>query len=71
MFRKPAKNGRKILIQAKELNNFVLWFYTPTAMDFAGHLQAKATIFDCMDELSALKTRRRNCSKMKKLLEKS
>lgn len=43
------------LIQTKELNDFVLWFYTPTAMDFAGHLQSKATIFDCMDELSAFK----------------
>lgn len=43
------------LILARELKDFVLWFYTPTAMDFAGHLSARATIFDCMDELSAFK----------------
>jgi UDP-galactopyranose mutase len=31
----------------------VLWFYTPHALDFAGHLQGAATLYDCMDELSA------------------
>ncbi|MCY7345626.1 MAG: glycosyltransferase, partial [Pyrinomonadaceae bacterium] len=34
---------------------FVLWFYTPMAMDFAAHLQPLATVFDCMDELSAFR----------------
>jgi glycosyltransferase involved in cell wall biosynthesis len=33
----------------------VLWFYTPMAMDFASHLEPLATVFDCMDELSAFK----------------
>ena len=31
----------------------VLWFYTPHAMAFAGHLQGNPTVYDCMDELSA------------------
>src|SRR5688500_12151957 len=43
------------LIEIKDLDNFILWFYTPMAMDFAAHLKPKATVFDCMDELSAFK----------------
>jgi UDP-galactopyranose mutase len=31
----------------------VLWFYTPAALEFADTLPAAATIYDCMDELSA------------------
>ena len=42
-------------IQTEKVNDFVLWFYTPMAMDFASHLQPLATVFDCMDELSAFK----------------
>ena len=43
------------LIQTKEIKDFLLWFYTPTAMEFAAHLKPSLTIFDCMDELSAFK----------------
>ncbi len=43
------------LIQTNELKTFILWFYTPTAMEFAAHLKPLATVFDCMDELSAFK----------------
>jgi len=42
-------------IQTEKINDFVLWFYTPMAMDFAAHLDPLATVFDCMDELSAFK----------------
>jgi UDP-galactopyranose mutase len=31
----------------------VAWFYTPMALGFAGHLSPLATVYDCMDELSA------------------
>ena len=31
----------------------VLWFYTPGALSFAGHLNGRPTVYDCMDELSA------------------
>lgn len=31
----------------------VLWFYTPHALGFAGHVPGRLTIYDCMDELSA------------------
>ncbi len=58
------ENGRTVeiqremldgLIRSESIDDFVLWFYTPMAMDFASHLQPRATVFDCMDELSAFK----------------
>lgn len=30
----------------------VLWYYTPMARAFTRHLQARAVVYDCMDELS-------------------
>ncbi len=42
-------------IDAYSVKDFVLWFYTPMALDFAAHLSPSATVFDCMDELSAFK----------------
>jgi UDP-galactopyranose mutase len=33
----------------------VLWFYTPHALAFAGHLPGHPIVYDCMDELSAFK----------------
>jgi glycosyltransferase involved in cell wall biosynthesis len=33
----------------------VLWYYTPNALLFSRHLEPLATVFDCMDELSAFK----------------
>lgn len=32
-----------------------LWYYTPMALAYTDHLKADATVFDCMDELSAFK----------------
>src|SRR4051812_21575384 len=31
------------------------WFYTPMALEFAGHLRPDVTVYDCMDELSAFR----------------
>jgi glycosyltransferase involved in cell wall biosynthesis len=42
-------------IEKEHIEDFTLWFYTPMAMDYAVHLEPSATIFDCMDELSAFK----------------
>jgi UDP-galactopyranose mutase len=39
----------------QQIKDFVLWFYTPMAMSFASHLEPKAIIYDCMDELSGFK----------------
>lgn len=43
------------LIAQENIEDFVLWFYTPMALDFADHLNPSAIVFDCMDELSAFK----------------
>ncbi|HEX2208871.1 MAG TPA: glycosyltransferase family 1 protein [Longimicrobium sp.] len=37
------------------IGRFVTWFYTPMALGWAGHLDPLATVFDCMDELSAFR----------------
>ena len=33
----------------------VVWFYTAMALDFAGHVRAPVTVFDCMDELAGFR----------------
>ena len=33
----------------------ILWFYTPAMFGFARHVTAAATVYDCMDELSAFR----------------
>jgi Glycosyl transferases group 1 len=43
------------LFAEHHINEHVLWYYTPMAMPWTRHLQAAATIYDCMDELSAFK----------------
>ena len=43
------------LISSENLSDILLWFYTPMGMDFARDLNARVTVFDCMDELSAFK----------------
>ena len=43
------------LIDDYKIVDFLLWFYTPSAMEFASHLNGHLTVFDCMDELSAFR----------------
>ena len=43
------------LIRSQRISRFVLWYYTPLALKFSQHLQPVATVYDCMDELSAFK----------------
>jgi glycosyltransferase involved in cell wall biosynthesis len=43
------------LIAQKEIKDFLLWYYTPMALAFTRHLRPLATIYDCMDELSAFR----------------
>lgn len=43
------------LFAEHHINEHVLWYYTPMAMPWTRHLQAVATVYDCMDELSAFK----------------
>jgi UDP-galactopyranose mutase len=41
------------LIAGEGIHNFVAWYYTPMALAFTDHLSPAATVYDCMDELSA------------------
>ena len=40
-------------LSTNAIHDFVAWYYTPMALEFSGHLRPAATIYDCMDELSA------------------
>lgn len=42
-------------IAERNINDYVLWYYTPMALSFTQHLKPVATVYDCMDELSAFK----------------
>ena len=35
------------------VRDYVLWYYTPMAIDFTRHLRSRAVVYDCMDELAA------------------
>jgi UDP-galactopyranose mutase len=37
------------------IDDYVFWYYTPMALRFTSHLTPVATVYDCMDELSAFK----------------
>jgi len=43
------------LFSLHDINEFVLWYYTPMSLQFTQHLKPLATVYDCMDELSAFK----------------
>src|ERR1051325_9160803 len=38
-----------------EINEYVFWYYTPMALNFTEHFKPLASVYDCMDELSAFK----------------
>ena len=43
------------LMSIFNISHYVLWYYTPMALAFSQHLHPLATMYDCMDELSAFK----------------
>lgn len=43
------------LFVEREIDDHVLWYYTPMALAWTRHLKPLATIYDCMDELSAFR----------------
>jgi len=47
-----AKLLRQFLEQ-HQVNDYVLWYYTPMALEFTRRLKPRAVVYDCMDELSA------------------
>jgi UDP-galactopyranose mutase len=36
-----------------DIRDYVLWYYTPMAVEFTRSLEPRAVVYDCMDELSA------------------
>jgi UDP-galactopyranose mutase len=40
------------LFVEREVDDYVLWLYTPMAVGWTRHLKPRATVYDCMDELS-------------------
>ncbi len=56
------------LIAAEPPGRRILWYYTPMALRFSGHLDCDLCIYDCMDELSAFKGAPRALSDMESLL---
>lgn len=43
------------LFREQEIDRHILWYYTPMAVAWTSHLKPVATVYDCMDELSAFK----------------
>lgn len=43
------------LFQQEAIADYVFWYYTPMALMFTEHLKPQASVYDCMDELSAFK----------------
>jgi glycosyltransferase involved in cell wall biosynthesis len=41
------------LVREHAIESFLLWYYTPMALEFTRHLNATGVAYDCMDELSA------------------
>jgi UDP-galactopyranose mutase len=40
---------------SNKIKKYILWFYSPMALEYTEHLSPLVTIYDCMDELSAFK----------------
>src|SRR5919106_497666 len=38
-----------------DIDDYVFWYYTPMALSFTDHFTPVASVYDCMDELSAFK----------------
>jgi UDP-galactopyranose mutase len=43
------------LLAERRIEDFVSWYYTPMMLAWSEHLEPRAIVYDCMDELSAFK----------------
>lgn len=43
------------LLASHGVRRYVSWYYTPMALPFSHHLEPRAVVYDCMDELSAFR----------------
>ena len=53
---------------AHEIKEYVFWYYTPMALNFTDHFNPLASVYDCMDELSAFKGAHSNLPQLEKQL---
>lgn len=44
------------LFATENISNYLLWYYTPLALRVSNHLNAKFIVYDCVNDLSALKS---------------
>jgi len=49
------KEMTRRLFSEQGIREYVFWYYTPMALSFTKHFSPIASIYDCMDELSAFK----------------
>ena len=49
------KEMTRQLFNEHSIDEYVFWYYTPMALKFTEHFNPIASIYDCMDELSAFK----------------
>jgi UDP-galactopyranose mutase len=40
-------------LDSQRVESYLLWYYTPMALNFSRHLEPTVVIYDCMDQLSA------------------
>ncbi|WP_373550065.1 glycosyltransferase family 1 protein [Haliscomenobacter sp.] len=45
----------KNLFKEHSIQSYIFWYYTPMALAYTAHFNPLATVYDCMDELSAFK----------------
>ena len=44
-----------LLLSSENIEQYILWYYSPMALTYSHHLLPKLIVYDCMDELSAFK----------------
>ena len=52
-----------------EVCEYILWYYTPTALAFTWRLDPLLVVYDCMDELSALDSAKRREAELLRLAD--
>lgn len=52
---KRIENILNSLFDKYSITSYVFWYYTPMALAYTAHFHPIATVYDCMDELSAFK----------------
>ena len=49
------KEMTRQLLWEHDIEEYIFWYYTPMALSFTDHFNPIASVYDCMDELSAFK----------------